>query len=144
MKKGSIVATILLAVACSDYADDPGAETYVANLSGAAERPAPTASTATGSGSLTVNANRTITYSLNATGMTPTAQHIHGPASAENAAGIIVSVSLGNNLTLAPGDFQGTVSYDSLLVLLRNNLTYFNVHSAAFPNGEIRGNLRRP
>jgi hypothetical protein len=143
MKKGLIVATMVLVCgACSDDPEDPGNETYTATLSGAAERPTPVTTTATGTASLTVNANRTITYSLNATGMTPTMQHIHGPANAENAAGVIVTVQLGNNLTLTPSSFTGTVSYDSLLVLLRNDMTYFNVHSAAFPNGEIRGNLR--
>ena len=145
MKKGFIVVAMFLAIgACSSDTDDPGEETYVTNLTGAAERPNPVTTTATGTGSLTVNGNRTITYSLNATGMTPTVQHIHGPADAENAAGVIVAVNLGNNLTLTPASFTGTVSYDSLLVLLRNNRAYFNIHSAAFPGGEIRGNLRRP
>src|SRR5688572_12329280 len=138
MKKGIIVAAMVLAIgACSSDPDDEGDETYVTNLTGAAERPNPVTTTASGTGSLTVNGNRTITYSLNATGMTPTVQHIHGPADAETAAGVIVAVNLGNNLTLTPSNFTGTVSYDSLLVLLRKNLTYFNVHSAAFPGGEI-------
>ena len=99
---------------------------------------------ATGNASFTVNANRTITYNLAVTGMTPTAQHIHGPADANTAAGIIVTLAIGTNQTLTPASFTGTVSYDSLLVLLRaGNLTYVNVHSAAFPPGEIRGNLVR-
>ena len=145
MKQGMIVAAVVLAIAaCSSDTNDPDAETYVTNLSGADERPNPVTTTATGSGSLTVNTNRTITYSLSATGMTPTVQHIHGPANAEGAAPVIVAVQLGTNLTLTPGDFTGAVSYDSLLVLLRTNMTYFNVHSATFPAGEILGNQRRP
>ena len=145
MKKGMIVAAMVLAVAaCSSDSNDPDTETYVANLTGGAERPNPVTTTATGTGSLTVNANRTITYSLNVTGMTATVQHIHGPADSETAAPVIVGVQLGNNLTLTPTQFAGAVSYDSLLVLLRNNRAYFNVHSATFGAGEIRGNLRRP
>jgi hypothetical protein len=137
------VAVMVLALgACGD--DDDDLERYTTILNGANERPTPNSSTATGTGSLTVNGNRTITYTLTQTGMTPTAQHIHGPASADGSAGVIVGVSLGTNLTLRPSDFTGTVSYDSLLVLLRNNMTYFNIHSATFPGGEIRGNLRRP
>jgi hypothetical protein len=136
------VAVMVLALGACD--DDEDAERYTATLTGANERPTPTNSTATGSGILTVNGDRTITYTLTQTGMTPTAQHIHGPANADGSAGVIVGVSLGTNLTLRPSDFTGTVSYDSLLVLLRNNMTYFNIHSATFPGGEIRGNLRRP
>jgi hypothetical protein len=146
MKKGMIVVVTVLTIgACSSDSNDPDTETYVTNLTGAAERPNPVTTTATGTGSLTVNANRTITYSLSATGMTPTVQHIHGPADAETAAPVIVPVQLGNNLTITPtSQFQGAYTYDSLVVLLRNNRTYFNVHSATFPGGEIRGNLRRP
>ena len=145
MKNRFLVAAVLvLAVgACSD-SEDPGEETYVTNLDGAQERPNPVTTTASGTGSLTVNANRTITYSLAQTGMTPTVQHIHGPAGAEGSAGVIVAVTIGQNQTLTPANFTGAVSYDSLLVLLRNNMTYFNIHSTAFPAGEIRGNLRRP
>ena len=137
------VAVMVLAIgACDDDEDD--LERYTTILTGANEKPNAVTTNATGTGSLTVNPDRTITYTLTQTGMTPTVQHIHGPADANNAAGVIVGVSLGTNLTLRPSDFTGTVSYDSLLVLLRNNLTYFNIHSAAFPAGEIRGNLRRP
>jgi hypothetical protein len=139
------VAVMVLALgACGD--DDDDLERYTTILNGANERPTPNNSTATGTGSLTVNSNRTITYSLTQTGMTPTVQHIHGPANADGSAGVIVGVSLGTNLTLTPSDFPAgaTIGYDSLLVLLRNNLTYFNIHSTTFPGGEIRGNLRRP
>ena len=136
------VGVLVLAIgACGD--DDDDGERYTTILNGANEKPNAVATTATGSGILTVNSNRTITYTLTQTGMTPTVQHIHGPADANGFAGVIVGVSLGTNLTLSPSDFVGTVGYDSLLVLLRNNMTYFNIHSTAFPAGEIRGNLRR-
>jgi hypothetical protein len=139
-----IVGVIGLVVACDDDASDPGSEVYTATLTGAAERPDPNNSTATGTASFTVNANRPITYNLAVNGMTPTAQHIHGPADANTAAGVIVSLAIGTNQTLTPTSFTGTVSYDSLLVLLRaGNRTYVNVHSVAFPAGEIRGNLVR-
>jgi pectate lyase len=137
-----VTALVALTAACDDDSSEPTAEVYAANLSGAAERPDPNTSTATGTASFRVNANRTITYNLAVTGMTPTAQHIHGPADANTPAGVIVGLAIGTNLTLVPGDFTGTVSYDSLLVLLRaGNLTYVNVHSQDFPAGEIRGNL---
>lgn len=138
-----MLGLVVIIVACDD-SSEPTPEVYTASLTGAAERPTPNNSTATGNASFIVNANRTITYNLAVTGMTPTAQHIHGPADANTAANVIVSLAIGTNRTLVPTDFTGTVSYDSLLVLLRaGNRTYVNVHSAAFPAGEIRGNLVR-
>ncbi len=38
---------------------------------------------------------------------------------------------------IAPGEFA------ELLRAMRNGATYVNVHSATFPGGEIRGNIRR-
>ena len=137
------LAVLVAFEACGDDETGPEAETYTATLTGAAERPNPVTTNATGTARLTVNANRTITYDLTVSGMTPTAQHIHGPADANAAAGVIVGVNIGTNQTLTPSSFTGAVSYDSLLVLLRNNRAYFNVHSAQFPGGEIRGNLTR-
>ena len=133
-----------LLVACEDD-DSTGIEldTFVATLTGAAERPTPVTTNATGTARFIVNTNRTITYDLAVTGMTPTVQHIHGPADDNTAAGIIVNLTIGTNQTLTPASFTGAVSYDSLLVLLNNNRAYVNVHSAAFQAGEIRGNLRK-
>lgn len=134
---------IAMTAACNGDSNDPGTETYTATLNGANEKPNAVNTTATGTASLTVNANRTITYTLTQTGMTPTNQHIHGPADANSSAPVIVGVTIGANLTLTPGSFTGAVGYDSLLVLLRAERTYFNIHSATAPGGEIRGNLRR-
>jgi hypothetical protein len=145
-KQWMAAALVVMCAACSDDDDpqDPGTETYAATLSGAAERPNPVTTSATGTFTMTVNANRTINYSLTVQGMTPSAQHIHGPADENTSAGVIVGVNVGINQALsAATSFTGAVSYDSLLVLLRNNRAYVNVHSAAYPGGEIRGNLRR-
>ena len=132
-----------LLVACDDDSTGIELDTFVATLTGAAERPTPVTTNATGSARFIINTNRTITYDLAVTGMTPTAQHIHGPADDNTAANVIVGLTIGTNQTLTPSSFTGAVSYDSLLVLLNNNRAYVNVHSAAFQAGEIRGNLRK-
>jgi pectate lyase len=137
------VALLALVAACGDDSSEPTAEVYAATLTGAAERPDPVTTNATGSASFTINTNRTITYTVTANGMTPTVQHIHGPADANTAANVIVGLTIGANQTLTPSNFTGAVSYDSLLILLAANRAYVNVHSAAFPAGEIRGNLTR-
>lgn len=142
--RGRIVAAMMLAalLACDDDDTGPTAEVYTATLSGAAEVPANN-SAGTGTFRLTVNPNRTLTYDLTVSGITPTNQHIHGPATPTTSAGVIVGLTVGTNQTLIPTNFTGTVSYDSLLVLLANGRAYVNVHTAAIPAGEIRGNLVR-
>lgn len=143
-KQWMAAALVVLCAACSDDdPQDPGTETYAATLSGAAERPNPVTTSATGTFTMTVNSDRTINYSLTVQGMTPTVQHIHGPADDNTSAGVIIGLNVGINQLLAASAFTGAVSYDSLLVLLRNNRAYVNVHSAAHVGGEIRGNLRR-
>jgi hypothetical protein len=112
-------------------------------MAGANERPTPKVSNGTGTATFTVNDNRTITYDLIVNGITATAQHIHGPADTAVSAGVIVPLTIGTNQTLTPTSFTGTVNYDSALVLMRKGLTYVNVHTAANPGGEIRGQLAR-
>jgi hypothetical protein len=66
------------------------------------------------------------------------------------AAGIIVPLTVtgtGTSGNIISGTFTSTgnaaVSMDSLLVLLRNGNSYVNVHTAANPDGEIRGQIIR-
>jgi hypothetical protein len=136
-----VIASTALVAACED--EGPDDEEYTATLNGASEVPANN-STATGSARFVVNANRTISYNLTVSGLTPTQQHIHGPITTPTGtASPIVDLAIGTNLTLTETSFNRGVSYDSALVLLRNNRTYVNVHTAAIPAGEIRGNLIR-
>lgn len=134
------LGAVLSVAACSND-EGPKAEQFTTTMSGANERPTPVTSTATGTATFTINANRTISYDLTATGLTPTAQHIHGPASTSTAAGVIVPLVIGTNQLLTESSFTGAVKFDSLLVLMRSGQTYVNVHTAANPGGEIRGQL---
>jgi hypothetical protein len=140
----------------------PDALEFDATLTGAAERPTPVTTTATGTGTFTVtkgsatgydpNASgpTTVTYSVSVTGLSgpATMAHIHGPAGLEAAAGIIVPLTVTSQATtgtILSGSFtttgHATISMDSLVVLLRNDNSYVNVHTAANEAGEIRGQL---
>lgn len=111
----------------------------VATLTGDQEVP-PVATTASGTGWLTMNGTMdSVTYAVLTTGMVPTAAHIH-----RGVRGVAGPVVLPLTASVAvPGFFMSTaVAVDStLLVDLLANRLYFNVHTAAHPGGEIRGQI---
>jgi uncharacterized protein (DUF1800 family) len=71
---------------------------------------------------------------------TETAAHIHGPADPGQSAPALFSVPLGN-FTDILWVFQpsGNVTVQQQIDALKAGRIYINVHSANFPNGEIRG-----
>jgi hypothetical protein len=155
---GAFVVPVLLigtivAGACDGKGDPTGpqSETFTATLTGSAERPNPVVTNATGSASVTFNpATSTYSYTLNVSNITGvTAAHIHGPATVDQAAGILVPLTSPTTASVT-GTFTASaitaagISGDSLLALLRSGHTYVNVHTAANPAGEVRGQLRRP
>ena len=164
--KARLALTTLLAfgaltfVGCDDDDEPTGGgnepETFTATLDGASEVP-PVTTDATGSAGFTVTTSTgtptvvTVAYSATVTGLSgpATAAHIHGPASTTEAAGIIVPLTVsgtGTSGQIISGSFTTTgnpnVSVDSLVVLMRNGNSYINIHTAANPDGEIRGQIR--
>ena len=106
-------------------------------LSGNNEVP-PVPSLATGFGSFTLNrpAN-TITYHVSVSGVSGTAAHLH------LGAGGVANPAIFIGLTGGPTVWEGTTAAltPANVVTLLNEGIYVNVHSAAFPGGEIRGQL---
>jgi plastocyanin len=110
-------------------------------LSGESEVP-PAASTATGVGLLSIKGTQ-LNYTIRYSGLVTnaTAAHIHGPASTTNSAGVLFPLEgvaaatagrLSGSHTLLPEELAHIVA----------GRTYVNVHSAANPGGEIRGQIR--
>ncbi|TAJ23460.1 MAG: CHRD domain-containing protein [Planctomycetota bacterium] len=110
------------------------ARNYRSNPNGALETP-PNPSLATGSGTLTLNQPAgTVSYNIQFTGLTPTAAHVH-----TGAPGVPGGVLFGLTQT-GPNTYSGTsaaLSNTALIDLAAGNL-YVNIHTAAFPLGEIR------
>jgi hypothetical protein len=138
--QSTIVPRLLLGLfALCPFASRAGAQQlyYSALMDGAQETP-PVATTATGFGSFVIDtAANTITYHIEFSGLTSaeTAAHIHGFAPPGTPAGILFALPLGNPKI-------GTIQYndpDEQNILA--GLTYVNVHSSLFPNGEIRGQI---
>jgi hypothetical protein len=115
----------------------PGEALWVAKLDGAQEVP-PVTTTATGTGSVIVNAARDgIRYHLNSM-LTPTMAHIHKAPGGVSGPVEIPIDPLGMAMTGVR-----TVTAAQLADLARG-LWYFNIHTAANTSGEIRGQIIRP
>ncbi len=118
----------------------PFGNNLTAALNGAQEVP-PTPSTATGSGTFTIDtAANILNFSISFAGLSgaPTDAHIHGPAPPGANANILFSLT---PLGLA-SPITGTWNYPEAneADILAGN-TYVNIHTLLFPAGEIRGQI---
>jgi hypothetical protein len=143
------VSICLLLSLGSTGCDDEDQESFVATLSGANEVP-PTGSAATGTATLERDGTQ-VAFTVTVNGLTAvTMAHIHSGATGVNGP-IRVNLFLGPvtgtvNGELAKGTFSTTdvqtISFDALLAELRAGTAYVNVHTTAFPTGEIRGQVQ--
>ena len=119
-------------------ADDPPVQ-FHADLDGAHESPA-TQSQGTGRLEGTFDkADKVFTYTVTYKGLSGpvTAAHLHGPAEPGRNAGVLAPLQapLAN-----PIKGKATLSDQQVQDLLSNRV-YVNLHTAANPNGEIRGQV---
>jgi subtilisin family serine protease len=109
---------------------------YRSELSGANEVP-PNGSAASGIGIFVYNVgNRQLNYSISTSGLVATAAHIH-----EGGAGVNGPILLPLDHAANPMVGVWTLS-EADAAKLANGLLYVNVHTAAFPGGEIRDQIR--
>jgi len=117
-------------------------------LTGANEVP-PVVTTASGTGWVTISAdNATITYHVQYSGLSgpATGSHIHTGA-AGVAGGIILPFVVGpspmdGTVTAANFGASGAITtYAEAVAAIKAGNTYINVHTAANPGGEIRGQI---
>ncbi len=107
-------------------------------LTGDQEVP-PVTTSAGGSGSFTINDDKTVSGSVTTTGINGVAAHIHDGASGKNGPVAVPLTKDGDNKwTVAPGGKLTDAQYQAFKA---GNL-YVNVHSAAHKDGEIRGQLK--
>ena len=129
------LAIVLLAAGC---AADGGYRGTSLTLSGAQEVP-PVTTAATGSGTITIGADGSVSGSVTTTGVAATAAHIHEAPAGKNGPIIIPLTKTSDNVwTVPPGAKLTDAQYQSFKA---GNL-YVNVHSAANKGGEIRGQLK--
>lgn len=117
---------------------------FSVQLSGAAQRPEPVETAASGFGLLRLEGN-TLSFQFKATGLSGpiTGAHIHGPAEVNGVNGVLVSLeSFEMGGPGKSGAFAGSVvlSPEERTALV-NGQTYINLHTTAHQDGEIRGQI---
>lgn len=127
---------VALAVAASGSA--LGADVKV-TLAGSQEVP-PVKTEATGTGTISIGDDKAVSGSITTKGIKGSAAHIHEAPAGKNG-GVIVPLAKGStdDTWNVP---QGAKLSDAQLASFKAGNLYVNVHSAAHPDGEIRGQLK--
>lgn len=140
-----ILASSVFVFSSCDNSDDGGNDnmyTLSGSASGSQEVPAVTTSaTATLTGTYNANNNR-LDYTINWTGLSGVISmaHFHGPATAGMNAGPIHDINITTNGV--NGSTSGSITVaDSTESHLLNGKVYYNLHTVANPNGEVRGQV---
>jgi hypothetical protein len=107
-------------------------------LSGDQEVP-PVQTQASGSGTIKINDDKSVSGSVSTTGMKPTAAHIHEAAPGKNGPVAIPLEKASDHEFMVPA---GTKLNDAQFKAFRSGNLYVNVHSDAHKNGEIRAQLK--
>jgi hypothetical protein len=136
----TMLATLALGATIA-FAGPAFAEKMKATLNGKSEVPANT-SAATGNADIDYDAaTKKLTWKLTYSGLSgpATAAHFHGPAEAGKNAGVAVAIP---NATSSPAEGSATLT-DAQAADLMAGKYYVNVHTAANPGGEIRGQVTK-
>src|SRR5579872_6311670 len=134
-----IAAASIAALAFSAAAAGAAEMTFKTEMKAALETP-PTTSSGTGEVTATYDpASKMLTWTITYSGLTgpATAAHFHGPAKAGEKAAPVVPIK--GDLA-SPIKGMATLT-DQQAKDLQAGLWYFNVHTAKFPDGELRGQL---
>ncbi|HEV7816619.1 MAG TPA: CHRD domain-containing protein [Janthinobacterium sp.] len=129
----ALSGVILMGAGCSSMGGRGGG-----TLSGAQEVP-PNPSTASGTSTIKVAPDKSVTGMVTYTGLAATAAHIHEAAPGSNGAVIVPLIKASeSSFSVPPGAVLTDTQYNDYLA---GNL-YVNVHSATYPGGEIRMQLK--
>lgn len=123
----------LLVATSTPYADSP----ISIALTGTAQVP-PVVTAATGMVNISVLPNRTVSGRIDTRDMVPTMAHIHEGAVGKNGPPIITLIRIDDNAFAVPADTQLS---EAQYTCYQAGKLYVNVHSQAYPNGEIRAQL---
>ena len=136
-RKFWIVASVA-AVLLAGYAGSVLSDEVKVTLSGNQEIP-PVTTSASGTGTFAVGADKSVSGSVTISGMSATVAHVHEAAAGTTGPIISPLTKISDNVWALPPSVKLTdAQYESYKA---GNL-YFNVHSAAYKSGEIRGQIK--
>ena len=140
MSKKTMLATLALGASVI-LASPAFAEKMKAMLDGKSEVPA---NTSAGTGTADIDydaASKKLSWKVTYSGLSgpATAAHFHGPAEAGKNAGVAVAIP---NATSSPVEGSATLT-DAQAADLAAGKYYINIHTAANPGGEIRGQVMK-
>ena len=140
MSKKTTLATLALGATFA-FAGPAFADKMKATLDGKTEVP-PNASAATGTADIDYDpASKKLSWKVTYSGLSgpATMAHFHGPAEAGKNAGVAVAIP---NATSSPAEGSATLT-DAQAADLMAGKYYVNIHTAANPGGEIRGQVTK-
>ena len=132
----TLAGVLGLVAACASMSGSTGAQEIT--LSGSNEVP-PVSTPATGTGTVTINPDRSVTAKITVSGMTATASHIHEGAAGTNGPVIVPFTKTADNTFVAP---DGAKLTEAQYASFKAGNLYVNVHSAKNPGGEVRAQLK--
>ena len=134
----TVGAALVLAVAAfGSYPGIAAAADVKVTLTGEQEVPS-IKSAGTGTGTITVGADKSVHGSVKTKGIDGTAAHIHAAPTGKNGPVVIPLEKKGDTYTV-PANAKLT---DAQFATFKAGNLYVNVHTAAHPDGEIRGQLK--
>jgi hypothetical protein len=141
MSKTKVTLATLAIGAAVAFAGPAFADKMKATLDGKSQVP-PNTSAASGAADIDYDpASKKLSWKLTYSGLSgpATAAHFHGPAEAGKNAGVAVAIP---NATSSPAEGSATLT-DAQAADLTAGKYYVNVHTAANPGGEIRGQVMK-
>jgi hypothetical protein len=136
-RKFWVVASVVT-VLFAGYAGSALSDEVKVTLSGNQEIP-PVTTPASGTGTLTVGADKSVSGNVTISGMSATVAHIHEAAAGATGSIIIPLTKISDNVWAVPAGAKLT---DAQHESYKAGNLYYNVHSAAYKSGEIRGQIK--
>ena len=133
-KRAPIFVAALMLAGCAAMGD----HALQVRLTGDEENP-PVKTSASGTGTVTVGEDRSVSAKVTTQGVAGVAAHIHEGAAGSNGPVIVPMSKTGDNEWSSAAGAKFT---ESQYEAYKAGRTYFNVHSAANKGGEIRGQIR--
>ena len=136
----ALIAAVAIALAVPTVANAESIA-FTADLKGSSEVP-PNESQGTGTVEATFDTeSKAFAWTIEYSGLTgdATAAHFHGPAAPDANAGPVVPIE---GSLASPIEGEATLT-DEQATQLQDGMWYFNIHTAQYPDGELRGQVTK-